>query len=248
MDVELNYVASGLVVYQHCVNQISIHSGEVAIFWRALPHHIITISPDVRLHALVIPFATFLIWPLPNELLSIITHGQLLKFNHVSLSKRCDILFDSWQNEIDMSGTTKQKVAIREVEAFLNRLSLHTPVSMELPVQTDSSRSRVSIAKVQKIAHYIALHYTELITIEQIAQAVSLNPNYAMTLFRQHFNQSIMDYLTKFRVAHAQRLLLSSNTSIHNIAQQSGFGSISQFYTTFKRAIGTTPNQYRHLR
>ena len=241
-ELELNYVASGRLVYQYGAVEATIRSGEIALFWATLPHHIVTTTPETRLYWLTIPFSAYLAWQLPDTLLKLLMDGDTLKFNHPSLSKRCDVLFDSWRIEIGASGTTKQQVAIREVEAFINRLSLHLP-----GVQVSASK-QVSFTKAQKIARYIANHYTELLTIEQIAQSANLNPNYAMTLFRQHFNMSILEYLTQFRVAHAQRLLLFSVMPINKVAQQSGFGSISQFYATFKQSVGTTPHRYRHLK
>lgn len=241
-EIELNYVDSGVLVYQHGAEVMTIGSGQVALFWAALPHHIIHLEENTVLHWLTVPFSAFLAWDLPDALVSALMDGRLLKFNDDSVTNRADVLFDSWRNEISAHGTSKQAVAMYEVEAFINRVSLH------LPASPDASQKRPSITKAQKIARFIAGQYTELLTIEQIAQAVDLNPNYAMTLFRQQFNMSILEYLTQFRVAHAQRLLLFSALSIDDIAQQSGFGSISQFYATFKRAVGTTPHRYRNLR
>lgn len=241
-EIELNYVESGALVYQHGAEVLTIGSGEVALFWAALPHHIIQLEDNTVLYWLTVPFSAFLAWDLPDTLVSALMDGQLLKFDHADVSKRADVLFDSWREEIGANSTSKQAVAKREVEAFMNRLSLH------LPASPDGSRKHPSITKAQKIARFITQHYTELLTIEQIAQAVDLNPNYAMTLFRQQFNMSILEYLTQFRVAHAQRLLLFSDLRIDYIAPQSGFGSISQFYATFKRTVGKTPHRYRNLR
>ncbi len=241
-EIELNFVESGALVYQHGAEVLTIRSGEVALFWAALPHHIIHTEADTVLDWLTIPFSAFLAWDLPDALVGTLMDGQLLKFDYVDISKRADVLFDSWRQEIGTHGTSKQAVAKREVEAFINRLSLH------LPASPDTSQKPPSITMAQKIARFITQHYSELLTIEQIAQAVDLNPNYAMTLFRQQFNMSILEYLTQFRVAHAQRLLLFGDLPIDDIALQSGFGSISQFYATFKRAVGTTPHRYRQLR
>ena len=241
-ELELNYVASGSLVYQYGAIERTIQGREIALFWAALPHHIMTTAPDTRLYWLTIPFSAFLTWQLPTVLTIPLIDGDMLKFAHSSLAKRCDILFESWHTEIGASGTAKQAIAMREVEAFMNRLSLH------LPIRSDSAQKQASFTKAQKIARYITRHYTELLTIEQIAQSVNLNPNYAMTLFRQHFNLSILEYLTQFRTAHAQRLLLFSDTPVNKIAHESGFGSISQFYATFKQAVGTTPHRYRHFK
>jgi AraC-like DNA-binding protein len=95
------------------------------------------------------------------------------------------------------------------------------------------------------MALFIAQHYTEALTVDQIARTVSLHPNYAMKVFRDQFHTSMLDYLMRYRVAHAQRLLLTSDRQIMDIGLEAGFGSSSRFYAIFKRYCGQSPGQYR---
>ncbi|GEK54488.1 hypothetical protein PES01_13330 [Pseudoalteromonas espejiana] len=55
-------------------------------------------------------------------------------------------------------------------------------------------------------------------------------------------------YVNSLRVACAKELLLARpNTSIDDIAEQSGFSAPSTFYNAFKQQTGLTPNKYRAL-
>jgi len=74
---------------------------------------------------------------------------------------------------------------------------------------------------------------------------VGLNPNYAAGLFLRHFGMTPTDYLTALRVAHAQRLLLSSELGVLEVALESGFGSPSRFYAAFTRLVGESPGAFR---
>ena len=56
---------------------------------------------------------------------------------------------------------------------------------------------------------------------------------------------SLLEYLAQHRVAHAQRLLLTTDASVAAIGLDCGFGSASQFYAVFKRACGVAPGAYR---
>jgi transcriptional regulator GlxA family with amidase domain len=85
----------------------------------------------------------------------------------------------------------------------------------------------------------------EPIAVEDVAAHVSLHPHYAMRLFRKHMGMSIIDYLTRQRVAEVQRRLLTSDEPLLSIAHQSGFGSASRFHQAFRRLTGTTPDRFR---
>jgi AraC-like DNA-binding protein len=56
---------------------------------------------------------------------------------------------------------------------------------------------------------------------------------------------SLLDYVIQYRIAQAQRLLLTTDDNILDIAMQTGFGSSSNFYVTFKKLCGQSPGAYR---
>jgi AraC-like DNA-binding protein len=66
-----------------------------------------------------------------------------------------------------------------------------------------------------------------------------------MSLFRKSFGISIGDYITQYRIAHAQRLLVTTTMNVSEIALDSGFGSVSRFYTAFKQVCEMSPGAYR---
>lgn len=65
-------------------------------------------------------------------------------------------------------------------------------------------------------------------------------------LLNDHYQMNFKQYINSQRVTFAQTLLLAEpNTSIDDIAEQSGFSSSSTFYSAFKHKTGMTPNRYR---
>ncbi|QEG00464.1 Melibiose operon regulatory protein [Stieleria maiorica] len=51
--------------------------------------------------------------------------------------------------------------------------------------------------------------------------------------------------ITRHRVAETQRLLVTSDEQILNIALESGFDSLSRFNRAFKDVTGTKPRSFR---
>ncbi|WNY34019.1 helix-turn-helix transcriptional regulator [Curtobacterium flaccumfaciens] len=64
-------------------------------------------------------------------------------------------------------------------------------------------------------------------------------------MFRQDVGTTIGEYLTRCRVAEAQRLLATTSMTTSEIAHAAGFGSQSSFYAHFTRACGSAPGAYR---
>ena len=79
----------------------------------------------------------------------------------------------------------------------------------------------------------------------KLPTVVHLHPNYAMQLFRKCTGRTIVAYLTQYRVAHAQQLLLTTDQSISDVALASGFSSLSRFYAAFREICNDSPKHYR---
>ncbi|WP_419189508.1 helix-turn-helix transcriptional regulator [Stieleria marina] len=95
------------------------------------------------------------------------------------------------------------------------------------------------------MACYIARNYKTRLPTKDLADSVDLHPDYAATLFRKTFGTTLNTLITRHRVAEAQRLLITSNEQIVNIAFASGFDSLSRFNRAFKQTTGTTPRSFR---
>src|SRR5690606_14666621 len=132
-----------------------------------------------------------------------------------------------------------------EVEARLRRLALASPPPPAAGSHHPAEVTGSGLRQARQMALFIARHHTEPLTIGQIARAVNLHPNYAMKIFRDQLNTSILEHLTRHRVAHAQRLLLTTDLRVLDIALEAGFGSLSRFYVAFRRFCGQSPGQYR---
>jgi AraC-like DNA-binding protein len=140
-------------------------------------------------------------------------------------------------------------VSVLEVEARLRRLALS--VAAEGPRRSRRESPAVldqrHLSRAERMACFIAQNYTQPLTAETIGQYVGLHPNYAMALFRRTFGTTLIEYVTQHRLAHAQRLLVTTKEVIVNIAFGSGFGSLSRFNEAFRKSFGCTPREYRRL-
>ena len=110
-----------------------------------------------------------------------------------------------------------------------------------------ASESRMKISDpVEQVKDYIRAHYTEDISLDQVAKHVSLNKSYLSRLFKKETNSTPWDFLISLRLKKAMRLLTSTNDSIESIGAACGFNSTSHFIRCFKSELDITPKQFRN--
>lgn len=99
---------------------------------------------------------------------------------------------------------------------------------------------------IRRALSYMAEHFSEPLTLENVARAVELSPSYFSTLFHQVVGVNFREHLCRIRVEESKQLLASTDYSLTNIALAVGFADQSYFCKVFKRIVGMTPGKYRN--
>jgi two-component system response regulator YesN len=99
---------------------------------------------------------------------------------------------------------------------------------------------------VKKIIKYIDQHYTQDLSLDQIADHVFLHPNYISALFRKETGLTFIHYLHLYRIKKAKEMMIvDTDLSFHRISEQVGYESVRHFFNVFKKYSGATPGEYR---
>jgi AraC-like DNA-binding protein len=177
-----------------------------------------------------------------------LTQGQIVADARVDRAKLDRHLFEQWHKDVQLAPNANREVVVLELRARLLRLA-HSVLDDDVPATAASEavcpRLQTNLEKAETMACFVARNYTSRIQVKDIAECVGLHPDYAATLFRKTFGTTLNALMTRHRVAHAQRQLVTSDERIVNIAQDSGFDSLSRFNRAFKQLAGTTPREYR---
>jgi len=252
-EVELNLTEQGMVTYLFGGNYISLQPGQIAVFWAAIPHHIAMMETDAKLHWLCLPMGQMLYWDLPAPLPQQILDGAFVLDHWGACPHFDERVFRCWHHDLKQSVEALRASVLLECEAFLRRLawSLHQQELSNVPTGTMPGEARgvdVSCLDRQRAAQatrFIATHYQSSLRVEDLAQELGLHPHSVMRFFQKTFGMSTVEYITQLRLAHTQRLLATTESSVAEIAAASGFGSLSHFYSVFTRACGISPQAYR---
>lgn len=109
------------------------------------------------------------------------------------------------------------------------------------PVGLSPNRTQLS----EKIAGLLHAHYAEAITLSWLESRLNVSSQYLSRTFKEAFNESIMGYLTQYRIRMAMLLLADPGLSVAVIAEQVGIPDASYFGQVFKSRQGVTPKEYR---
>lgn len=99
---------------------------------------------------------------------------------------------------------------------------------------------------VRCMLSYIHEHCSECISIQQVAEHCSVNPNYASQLFNQEMNKTFSCYVTELRIEQAVKLLQDTDLPVSEIALKTGYRDYFYFAKVFKKTMGITPTAYRN--
>lgn len=101
---------------------------------------------------------------------------------------------------------------------------------------------------IKRATQYINQNYMNKITLEEVASAVHVSPNYFSKIFKEEAGINFATYLNQVRIEGAKKLLTAQDTSLVDVAYLAGFEDQSYFSRVFKKYTGLSPKRYKELR
>lgn len=112
--------------------------------------------------------------------------------------------------------------------------------STEVVMHKKSSEHLMQCAK-----DYIHRHLASDIGIDEVSDELKISSSYFSLLFKNHFGETFVEYVTKQRMELAKSLLLKSDHSITQIGCMVGYLERRYFSKVFHRFTGVTPSEFR---
>lgn len=98
---------------------------------------------------------------------------------------------------------------------------------------------------IRQCTAYIHDHYSQKITLEDMARRVYLSPSYLSRIFKRETGVNFNEYLNQVRIKKAQELLRIREIRMTDISLLVGFEDQSYFTRVFRRVTGALPRDYR---
>ncbi|CAA6605606.1 putative Bacterial regulatory helix-turn-helix s, AraC family protein [Rhodospirillaceae bacterium LM-1] len=116
-----------------------------------------------------------------------------------------------------------------------------------LPLSEPLALGDDELALLERVRCYLAderPHLKENFHRQTMARALGVPEHRLSKVINQGFGKSLIDVLNELRVEQAQRLLLSSDQQITQIAFASGFNALPSFHRVFKKHAGCSPSEW----
>ncbi len=150
---------------------------------------------------------------------------------------------------------------IRDMEELIHRKDLSKILQLlhvldqltNVPHRTIApNAAQVTISKqhemrINKVCLYIQNRFAEPITLKEVAELIFLTESNFCKFFKKAVGKTFSDYLNEIRINEAARLLLQTDQSVAQIANDCGFETLSYFNRVFLRKKGSSPTAYRKL-
>jgi xylan 1,4-beta-xylosidase len=142
----------------------------------------------------------------------------------------------------------KEPGFIIELNIIIQQIILHLIRGFEKTVINEENleKSSDNLKRLERILKYIDEHYTEKITLDEIAKSEYISTYYFSHFFKDKMGMTFQTYLKHVRLKKAHNMLLETDEKIVDIAHKSGFANSQMFASYFKEEFGMTPTQLRN--
>lgn len=105
--------------------------------------------------------------------------------------------------------------------------------------------SDTNLNRLHKVLNDIHMHYTDKITLHELAEKLHMNYYYLSRLFRQTTGISFQEYITNLRLDKSLSLLAKPRYTVSRAAMECGFPTLKAFTHSFKSKYNMLPSEYR---
>lgn len=241
---ELAYILSGSGKYRIDDVVYEVSEGDLLIFNPGTMHQALVGDGEVPTTEFFLGFTDVLIGdcekntiPLPCKGAVYHTKGELKQ----KLFKLCA--------SIEAENALYRQGRYFMLKAYLIQMILLIVREQTEPVEVKTGYSFESVNKkyvVEQIVNYFEDHFSEKISLDQIAENMYLSPFYISKIFKSETGEAPIRHLINIRLDKAKELLEQGWTgSIQEVAAEVGYDDAYHFSKLFKKRYGVSPSQIK---
>ena len=152
--------------------------------------------------------------------------------------------FDIYSAVTEIMNEWNQKRSAYELMIRSNILRIFSAIFRYWDNESAPRRQTVLTDSIKKALIYVSQNL-ESVTEQDAANAAGLSYNHFSSIFNKTVGKSFNEYVTLMRINEAEKLLLSTDKSVTEIAMCCGFSSSSHFVSRFGQYKQITPGQFR---
>jgi AraC-like DNA-binding protein len=198
------------------------------------PHlpHALTVIRDANQKYVVIHFK------LPPESTLLQPFPMAIRFPAAAakvVSARLQALLREW----DVRGPGYDLVVSGIMVEILGLFWRHSAAGVQpTPVASKAWRN------VERVIPWMHQHFREPLSIDEMSRRATLSPAYFCKAFKEYTGRSPHNYLNGVRVEKARQLLCDAELNCSEVADRTGFPTVTAFSKVFKKTVGVSPSKW----
>lgn len=219
-------------------NQLSdFTNGDLALLGSNLPHT--WFSKEENFRAIIIQFS-------PEFIETFLTVKEFQDIQNLLKNAQNGLLF---QQERTLVTAIQELVSLNDFEKILGLLKILETLSESngesLTNQNYFTINQLNEKRINKVCHYIQMHYQEEISLKKMAELLHFSESNFCKFFKKHTGKTFSEYLNCIRIDAVCTDLLHTDLSISEISILNGFENLTYFNRVFKKMKNMTPKEFR---
>lgn len=244
-DLQFIYVLSGTVEVKTLDSTVQVKAGEGIFINNNVVHYVGRIG-SCHYNSFLFP-AYFLEFyagsPAKTFVDSVTGNEQFSLYHFVNGVAWCDEVLSALGQLAELE-KNKTEAYVYEVLVCICSLWLAMRKNIVLPPETQNSAVHI---RMQKILRYVEQHYSEDLTLADLAESANISKSECSRCFHYSMNTTPYKYLTEYRLSKAVQLLKNTEDPIGDISANVGFRQVSHFGKCFREKTGYSPREYRNI-
>lgn len=101
--------------------------------------------------------------------------------------------------------------------------------------------------RVNLIYNYVKEYYNQQITLEDVAQKITMNKDSFCRFFKKTFRKSFFEFINEYKISMATKMLINTDLTASEIGYKVGYNNLSFFNRQFQKFVQMSPSKYRKM-
>ena len=222
-------------IYREC------QKGDIIFLPPSTVHGVTSLTDDAAIQGITYKFSLVDFTDLEIDFSELFHRSQRLQYVVTRDDEGYGELSDCIRNITDVYGNFSTCSKIQIVCYLLQIMARLIQVfSLEDTIQDKN------YLKLRPVLSYVEEHFAEKIQISDLSQIIHVCDDRLIRLFKEVTGETPIEYIMNLRLEAGIKLLASTDLSIADVAEQTGFGSDTYMTRIFKKKLNITPGKYRH--
>jgi two-component system response regulator YesN len=163
-----------------------------------------------------------------------------VRFAVLSYMEEIGVTQQEFLQSVRLEDVQKMEIGLENMRRYIEEMLTQAIAFRDRENKSQSKKA------LKKSLEYIEANYMrESLSLNEIAAAQEVSPNYFSAMFSQEMQMTFVEYVTQKRMEKAKSLLRETEMRSNEIALAVGYKNPHYFSFVFKKTQGCTPREYR---